>query len=216
MWYSPDSLALLASFVLLAPGAPLPTTDASPIVAAHAARAAACDAPTLSLPDSIRFSSDLAPLIRSSLEHSPSFRQQCRELAAAPRLRAIVRLNYHPLPGSTSRAITTFRQDRSGVLEADIEIRSLLELTELLAHELEHVLEQVEGIDLEALDKKHARRLSDGAFETSRAIEAGRRVASEVIDHSPDRVRSAGASVWRTLRRAVSSDRLSSTARSTR
>src|SRR5262245_37315284 len=128
MWYSPDSLALLASLVLLAPGAPLPTTTASPIVAARAARAAACDAPMLSLPDSIRFSSDLAPIVRESLEHSPSFRQQCRGLAAAPRLRAIVRLNYHPLPGSTLRAITTFRQDRFGALEADIEIRSPLEV----------------------------------------------------------------------------------------
>lgn len=151
-------------------------------------------------------------MVRWALEHSPSFRQQCRELAAAPRLRASVRLNYYPVPGSTLRAITTFRHDRGGAIEADIEIRSALDLTELLAHELEHVLEQVEGIDLESLDRQKARRLADGAFETSRAIEAGRRVAAELIDNAPDRVRSAGASVWRTLRRAVSGERVSATA----
>jgi hypothetical protein len=80
-------------------------------------------------------------------------------------------------------------------------------MTELLAHELEHVLEQVEGIDLDALaEEGEARRLSDGSFETARAVQAGRRVAAEVIDNSPDRIRSTGSSMWRTLRRAVSSD----------
>jgi hypothetical protein len=204
MWYSPDSLALIASLVLLAPSESLSASHVIPRVAASAARIAACDAPTLSLPESIELSPDLRTLIRESLEHSPSFRRQCRELAAAPHLRAKVRINYHPFPGSPVRALTTFRQVRSGRVNAEIEIRSALDLTELLAHEFEHVLEQVEGTDLDALTTtKDAKRLPDGTFETRRAIEAGRRVAREVIDNAPDRMRDAGTSVWRTFRRAV-------------
>ena len=205
MWYSPDSLVLVASLVLLAPGEPFHRASATPAIAA---RVAACEAPVLSLPDSIELASDLQQIVRWSLQHSPRFRQQCRELAAAPRLRARVRLNYHPVPGDSSRALTTFRQNRQGDLDANIEVRRAPDLTELLAHEFEHVLEQVEGVDLQALSARHkARRLLDGAFETARAIQVGRRVAGEVVNNSPDRMLSAGASMWRSLRRAVSNER---------
>ena len=162
----------------------------------------------MSLPDSIELASDLQQIVRWSLQYSPRFRQQCRELAAAPGLRARVRLNYHPVPGDSSRALTTFRQNRQGDLDANIEVRRAPDLTELLAHEFEHVLEQVEGVNLLALSARHkARRLLDGAFETARAIQVGRRVAGEVVNNSPDRMLSAGASMWRSLRRAVSNER---------
>ena len=72
-----------------------------------------------------------------------------------------------------------------------------------LAHEFEHLIEQLDGVDLRALAKEgEARRLPDGAFETERAIAAGQQVAGEVVDNAPDRVRGAG-SVWRALGRAI-------------
>jgi hypothetical protein len=207
MWYSPESILALASLVLLSPGEPVRTPSVLPAVAARASRVAACDAPAPSLPDSIALPPGLEPLVRSWLEHSPAFRRQCRELAAAPRLRATVRVTARPA-GSTFRAITSFRQNRSGELVAQIEIRSAPDMTELLAHELEHVLEQLEGLDLDALaEGGGARRVSDGAFETARAVQAGHRVAAEVVNNAPDRFRSTGASLWRSLRRAVSGDR---------
>jgi hypothetical protein len=201
MWYAPDSLVVLASLIFLAPAEV--TLARSTVVPARAARVAACDAPSWSLPDSIRLSDGLQPMVRWALEHSPSFRQQCRALAAAPALRATVRVVYRR-PGLTSRALTSFRQQGAGALDADIEIRSAPDLTELLAHEFEHLIEQLDGVDLTALARKgEARRLSDGAFETDRAIAAGHEVAGEVVDNAPDRIRNAGASVWRALRRAV-------------
>lgn len=207
MSYSPDSLVLVASLVLLAPGEPFHAASATPAIAARAARVAACEAPVLSLPDSIELASGLQPIVRWSLQHSPRFRQQCRELAAAPRLRARVRISYHRVPGDSSRALTTFRQNRLGDIDANIEIRSAPDLTELLAHEFEHVLEQVEGVNLQTLSaQRKARRLLDGAFETARAIQVGQRVAGEVVNNSPDRMLSAGASMWRSLRRVVSDD----------
>jgi hypothetical protein len=207
MWYSLESFAALASVFLLAPTDPVPTPTLLPAVAARVARVAACDAPEPSLPDSIQLVSGLEPIVRSWLGHSPTFRQQCRKLAAARRLRATVLVAPRP-SGTTARAVTRFvRQNRSGDLRAEIEIRSAPDMAELLAHELEHVLEQIEGIDLGALaETGEARRLTDGAFETARAVEAGHRVAAEIIRNSPDRIRSTGASMWRTIRRAVSSD----------
>jgi Tol biopolymer transport system component len=71
---------------------------------------------------------------------------------------------------------------RSGLLvSVDIHVTSFDEPIELIAHEIEHVIEQLDGIDLEA----HARtgnvwKKEDGAFETWRAIEIGKRVAREV------------------------------------
>jgi hypothetical protein len=201
MWYSPEHLVVLATLILLAPAEVTLTRSAES--SARAARVAACDAPALSLPDSIQLSDGLQPVVQWALEHSPRFRRQCRALAAAPELRATVRVAFRPL-GATARARTSFRQAEWGALAADIEIRSAPELTELLAHEFEHLIEQLDGVDLTALARKgEARRLSDGAFETDRAIAAGHQVAGEVIDNAPDRIRNAGASVWRALRRAV-------------
>lgn len=206
MWYSPESFVLWASLVLLA-GEPLRTSNVMPSIAARAARVAACEAPLFSLPESIDLGDGLQPIVRSVLEHSPTFRQQCRELAAAPRLNATVRVSFRPA-GTSARALTTFRQDGAGTIAADIEIWSALELTELLAHELEHVLEQVRSVNLPALARRgEARRLPDGSYETMRAIQVGQQVDGEVVDNAPDRVLGAGASMWRGLRRVVGSDR---------
>jgi hypothetical protein len=102
----------------------------------------------------------------------------------------------------TTRARSSFRQYQFGALAAEIEIRSAPELTELLAHEFEHLIEQLDGVDLKALAKAGmAHRLADGAFETARAVAAGQQVAGEVTNNTPDQLVGAGKSVWRALRR---------------
>ena len=206
MLHSPDSLATLgawASLIFLAPAEATLTRGLSPADRARATRVAACDAPSPSLPDSIGLDEGLQPMVRWALEHSPRFRQQCRALAAAPRLRATVTIAYRSVVGTT-RARTSFRENPSGTLAAEIEIRSVSELTELLAHEFEHLIEQLDGVDLRALAREgEAHRLADGAFETARAIAAGHQVAGEIANNAPDRVRGAGASVWRTLCRVL-------------
>jgi hypothetical protein len=52
---------------------------------------------------------------------------------------------------------------------------------ELIAHEMEHILEQLEGVDLQARGGV-VWKSGDTAFETSRAIEAGRQAAREVTN----------------------------------
>ncbi len=206
MWYSPASFVTLgawASLTFLAPSEVAFTRNVAPADVARAARSAVCDADIPSLPDSIALEDGLQPVVQSLLERSPKFREQCRALAAAPRLHATVSVSYRSGIGAT-RARTSFRQNHWGALAAEIEIHSALELTELIAHEFEHLIEQLDGVDLKALSREgEARRLADGAFETDRAIAAGQQVAGEVLNNTSDRVRSTGASVWRTLRRAV-------------
>ncbi len=81
----------------------------------------------------------------------------------------------------------------------------------LLAHELEHLIEQLERTDLAALARTGAaHRGRDGAFETRRAISAGRRVAGEVLNNAPDRIRGAPKVLWRGFRRLVGASACSS------
>ena len=156
-----------------------------------------CDAPVPSLPRTITLEPGLAPIVRTTLEHSPTFRQQCRILEASPGITATLRVSTRT-PGATDRAFATMRRTPSGDIEAVIEIRITEDLTELLGHELEHVIEQSDGVDLPQLASAgQARRLPGGAFETTRAILAGRRVSEEVLDTSPDRARQVMRRVWR-------------------
>ena len=197
----PYSLAAFVASTVIFISAPSDTNKHATAPAASVV--STCDAPTLSLPGSIELEPGLQPIVKWMLEHSPRFRQQCRTLAAAPHLRATVTIAYGQ-PVGTSRARTAFRQTATGDLDAQIEIRSASDMSELLGHEFEHLIEQLDGVDLSAMARGgEARRLTDGAFETERAIAAGQQVAGEVIDNAPDRVRKAGASMWRIIRRAV-------------
>lgn len=198
----PYSLAAFVASTFVFISAPSDTNKHADVPAAATA-ITTCDAPTLALPGSIELEQGLQPIVKWMLEHSPRFRQQCRTLASAPHLRATVAISYGQ-PTGTSRARTAFRQTETGGLDAQIEIRSASDMSELLGHEFEHLIEQLDGVDLSAMVRGgEARRLTDGAFETERAIAAGQQVAGEVIDNAPDRVRKAGASMWRGIRRAL-------------
>jgi hypothetical protein len=80
------------------------------------------------------------------------------------------------------RAEARIGRSPDGVTIARIRIKRGPEAVELLAHELEHVLERVDGINLLWKLRRPGSgiSLSGGAFETRRAIDAGRRVAEEV------------------------------------
>jgi hypothetical protein len=199
MWYSPEhivALGTVGSLTLLSP-----TT--LPYGSGGGRPATTCDAPAPSLPSSIVIEEGLEPIVRWTLENSPTFRQQCRILAGAPALTATVRVSARP-PGATERALSTVRRTPSGTLDAAIEIRNNSNLTELLGHEFEHVIEQLDGVNLQAMAARgQARRLDGGAFETARAIAAGQRVSGEVLDNSPDAVKRAAKGFWRAVRRVV-------------
>ena len=158
-----------------------------------------CDAAAPQLPRTIAIEPGLASIVQWTLEYSPTFRQQCRILEAAA-VSATVRIAPRS-PGATERALATLRRTPVGGIDALIEIRNTDSLAELLGHEFEHVIEQLDGVNLAALAARgEARRLDSGSFETRRAVAAGLRVESEVLDNSPDRLERAARRVWRAIR----------------
>jgi hypothetical protein len=124
-------------------------------------------------------------LVSDMWRRSGTFRRQARRIAGETGL--VVRVHVNPLvPGESVRATTraTTRVERQpGSLAADVSIRDTGCFVELLAHELEHVLEQLDSVDLPAAAQRAGKAVwlaGDGSFETIRAIHVGRRVAAEV------------------------------------
>ena len=120
--------------------------------------------PNLTVPSTYRKTLELM------LERSPMFRRQCLRLASATQLTVVVRM-LHPSDGGPRARTEIKREDDR--LVATVQINPLGNFMELLAHELEHVIEQLDGIDLAAkasLARTGVRSCADGTFETSRAV----------------------------------------------
>ena len=119
---------------------------------------------------------DLKPFADLAWEHSATFREQCRTLGAA-RAVVIVRSSRETL-----RADARMTVSDDGTVLARIRVNPASRVLEYLAHELEHVVERVEGVDLLLESRRGGSRvvLIGGVYETRRANDAGLRVAREV------------------------------------
>ena len=139
--------------------------------------------PTIEIPPNLL----VPPFLRSvvdSMRTSPTFRRQCVRIANAPG--TVVVLGWF-LPQGTERvrARTVVSTAPDGTRFAMVAIRPADNQVELIAHELEHVLEQLDDVDLPALaavPTSGVRRCDCGkeTFETIRAVRAGLEAAAEV------------------------------------
>ncbi len=128
-----------------------------------------------------------APLLRGVLDatwqQSRTFKAQCARLRGAPFLFVEIRFGNSSQIGA-ARARTDYVRSAGDIRRAHIyidpDLRSLAHLIELIAHELEHVIEQLDEVELEAADRHGVFKTASGAFETARAIHIGRQVSSEV------------------------------------
>jgi hypothetical protein len=120
----------------------------------------------------------LRPLVGALLEESPTFHQQWQTLVTVPRLRLKVEFNA-TLPDHHAR--TTVHRYEYGLIVAAVELSLVGRRAELLGHEFEHVIEQIEGVDLRHAAHVRAAGVYDlgEGFETQRAYRAGRQVARE-------------------------------------
>jgi hypothetical protein len=89
------------------------------------------------------------------------------------RVTVVSRASMHD-PGS-ARARTEVSRYAHGVIRATIEIAITTDLTELLPHEFEHVIEQLEGIDLRALAQRREGAWSRLTRASSKPRRRGRR-----------------------------------------
>jgi hypothetical protein len=122
----------------------------------------------------------LRPIVEAMLRHSPTFRRQCQRLMN-PRLLSIS-LGYELLRGA--RALTEVKPIK-GQLSATVRLGHGDDYVELIAHEIEHVIEQLDGVDLRARADLPGTGVSEcgpktsSSFETVRAIRTGLKVAQE-------------------------------------
>jgi hypothetical protein len=135
------------------------------------------------LSSNIQADGELRQTIEQLLGRSRTLRTQCARIGAASRVRVWITIEPRVVTAET-RARSTVRRFDSGLLDVVIELPPVgADFVELLAHELEHVTEFIDGIDLRALARNRDRhvieRRSDGAIESDRAYAAGLAAAAE-------------------------------------
>lgn len=135
------------------------------------------------LPFNVQVSDQLEDAILDLLSRSPTLRDQCAAIAAARYVRVAIESVAPSAFDRQMRARSTARRYESGLLTVVIELPVSTDLAELLAHELEHVTELIDQVDLPALARERrggvTQRGQDGAYETTRAVAAGRAAAAE-------------------------------------
>ncbi|MGH9373721.1 MAG: hypothetical protein ACRD15_19545 [Vicinamibacterales bacterium] len=133
------------------------------------------------LPAGFEIPASARPLVEAMWRSSPTFRRQCARLAEASVL--VVLTFDFPRQTAASNAESTIT--RTPRMQARIRMRIVDPAApEHLAHEIEHILEQVDQVDLvRAVGQGvHGAYLvqKPAVFETARAIAVGRQVAREV------------------------------------
>ena len=149
----------------------------------HAADPCTVDRPALF--ERVTVPAVLEPVILKLLERSPTFRAQCLRILEASHLRLAIRLaaSAQPFP-----VRATVRRSAAGELDARIDLTRVPSLyAEWLGHELEHVIEHLDGVNVRQRAQREdgARELRPGLFETRRATEIGWRVADEFKARRP-------------------------------
>jgi Tol biopolymer transport system component len=136
-------------------------------------------APDNSLPSNLK-AGVFQPVVEKMWQASPTFRRQCERLAAERSL--TVRLRAEGFHASTAtRARTEISRTGASLTFADVVVLDSRDAIELIAHEIEHLIEQIDGVQL-TRDGCGGGGSREGPSETCRAIEAGRQVAREVSE----------------------------------
>jgi hypothetical protein len=136
----------------------------------------------VAIPANLTFPDFVRPMIESMLERSATFRRQCLRIGRTPKLLVQVTTVQTNIAAG-ARARTKIGRTADGRVTATVTIKRIENLPELIAHELEHVIEQLDGVDLRtrsALSGTGVWNCGDGSFETTRAVRIGRAVFREM------------------------------------
>src|SRR4051812_45286376 len=174
--------AILLVSLAAAPAAAQPAR----LVAMNIARPYVGDEPSLArtapIPGNVTLPDNLRSTVLAMLRDSATFRRQCARIGRTSILEVVVERGVLPA-NAAETAFTRIVRRADGRLEAGVRIDTFGDAVLLLAHEFEHILEQLDGVDLPAMaarsDTGVSERAVAGQFETERAIAAGRRVLQE-------------------------------------
>ena len=130
------------------------------------------------LPSILEIPDAMKPMVVRMWRMSPTFRRQCARLTEAA-LTVTVRLGL-PKESAGAKAVTRIQVVRAAPYSVEARLR--VAEPEYLAHEIEHVLEHIDGVNLRwAVEQRlDGVRLAAEGFETTRAVAVGRVVADEV------------------------------------
>jgi hypothetical protein len=120
--------------------------------------------------------------VAAMLRASPTFRRQCARIGRTSALRVVVTRSLMSARLAAD-ALTRITRAADGRVVAEVELGPSGDQVMLLAHEFEHILEQLDGVDLAAMAARSGtgvRRCPYEGFETERAIAVGRQVSAEV------------------------------------
>jgi hypothetical protein len=144
---------------------------------------AALESHPLDLPNNLRVPENMRPMLMRMLRSSATFRRQIAVLTAKPAVR--VSVVYGGMRGDRNyHALSTVRKHEWGAMLVDTTVFVPTDLPEIIAHELEHVCEQMEGVDLPSLSRRKGVGVYNlnGHYETVRAIRAGQNATREYQD----------------------------------
>jgi len=112
------------------------------------------------------------------LERSETFREQCVRIASAPYVRVVFGVSREVPDGS--RGQTTIERFEAGAMVAWVTLGFAEDYVELIPHELEHVIEQIDRVPLpQEAAARRGWRTRSGSYETIRALAAGVRARQE-------------------------------------
>ena len=178
-------LTLLSAFQLTPQAAPRQPRYPLLLVRASEPRPTDRESANADRPCNLVVPGAIRPVLRMMWERSPTFRLQCARIGAEPRL--IVELyTATSLAQSGGRAASRITRDPAGRLDARVYLASPIppaKLVEFIAHELEHIVEQLDGVELDQIARRAPATVwqsGQGAFETARAVRIGLRVAADV------------------------------------
>ena len=146
----------------------------------------------MNIPENLHVAPELRPLTEALLERSSTFKSQCARIAAEPRLYVRATIDSR-LEESTFRARSVIRRATDGAIVAFVYLPAFGDQIEWLAHEFEHVIEQLEGVRLGALATRQQGVWRSGreTFETARALAAGHAALDEARGRAGMSVRAA-------------------------
>lgn len=173
--------ALIVMTLLAAPARQMFAVNAARVYVDEEADAVAASA---MIPTNIQLSTNYQPVVEAMLRRSATFRRQCSRIGRHDWLAVAVGPDFSTSP--VAGATTSIRRDPRGGLSANVRLTGQGDLVELIAHEFEHILEQLDEVDLAAMAGRPGTGVravsNDGHFETDRAIAVGRIVSREVAN----------------------------------
>lgn len=141
---------------------------------------------------SFRIAPQLRDLVVELCRRSPTFRRQVARLTSADGLTVTVQQVVFPSTAAW-RARAAMQRVDGQLRAADVRVdtRGARQVAELMGHEFEHILEQLDGVDLKRwVGHSGVHRVGpdreDAPYETERARQVGRLVAGEYAAGAPE------------------------------